>query len=268
MPETLKTLYGPAALITGASDGIGLAFAEALAAQGFDLVLVARREAVLAALARDLAQRHGIAVQILALDLSTPGAVAEVLARTVDRPIGLLVAAAGFGSVGAFLAQDIAVEANMVDVNCRAVVQLTHGLGQRMVQSGRGGIVLFGSLVGFQGAPWSATYAATKGFVQGFAEALTVELRPRGISVICVAPGPVGTGFAARSGMQMGQAETPQTVARVALAALPGGGTVRPGILAKGLGWSLGMLPRWARVRVIGQAMRGMTLKATDRSSP
>ncbi|WP_438702491.1 SDR family NAD(P)-dependent oxidoreductase [Tabrizicola sp.] len=147
----------------------------------------------------------------------------------------------------------------MVDLNCRAVVELTHGIGQRMASARKGGIVLFGSLVGFQGAPGSATYAATKGFVQGFAEGLAVELRPLGISVLSVAPGLVGTGFAARAGMRMGQAETPETVARVALAALPNGGTVRPGFLAKLLGWSLGTMPRWGRVRVLGQIMKGMT---------
>jgi uncharacterized protein len=150
----------------------------------------------------------------------------------------------------------------MVDVNCRSVVELTHGLSTRMVAQGRGGVVLFSSVVGFQGVPGSATYAATKGFVQGFAEGLAVELRPMGISVLSVAPGPVGTGFAARAGMQMGKAETPQTVARVALAALPGGGTVRPGFLAKLLGWSLAMLPRRGRVRLLGQIMKGMTPKA------
>jgi short-subunit dehydrogenase len=254
----LRRRYGPAALITGASDGIGRAFAGALAAQGFDLVLVARRETVLQALARDLARTHGIAVQVIAADLTAPGAVASLLDQTAGMPIGLVVAAAGFGSIGPFLEQSVATEANMVDLNCRSVVELTHGMGQRMVTDRRGGIILFSSLVGFQGAPLSATYAATKGFVQGFAEGLAVEMRPLGISVLSVAPGPVGTGFAARAGMQMGKAETPDTVARVALAALPGGGTVRPGFLAKFLGWSLGTMPRWARVRVLGQIMKGM----------
>lgn len=258
MTSDLKTRFGPTALITGASDGIGRAFAWALAAKGFDLVLVARREDVLQGLARDLADKHGVAVQVIAADLSTPQAVADLLTRTEGLPVGLLVAAAGFGSIGPFLDQDAATEANMVDLNCRSVVALTHGIATRMALARTGGIVLFGSLVGFQGVPGSATYAATKGFVQGFAEGLTVELRPQGISVLSVAPGPVGTGFAARAGMQMGQAETPETVARVALAALPSGGTVRPGFLAKLLGWSLATMPRWGRVRVLGQIMKGM----------
>lgn len=262
MTADLKRRFGPTALITGASDGIGRAFAENLAAQGLDLVLVARRGPVLQDLAASLHAMHGIKVQVIAADLSRPEAVTDVLAQTESLPIGLLVGAAGFGSIGPFLAQDVDTEVNMVDVNCRSVVALTHGIAGRMAKAGRGGVILFGSIVGFQGVPGSATYAATKGFVQGFAEGLAVELRPRGISVLSVAPGPVGTGFAARAGMQMGKAETPETVARVALAALPGGGTVRPGFLAKLLGWSLAMMPRWGRVRVLGQIMKGMQPKA------
>lgn len=133
----LKTRFGPAALITGAGDGIGRAFAEALAAEGLDLVLVARRETVLQGLARDLAAKHGVAVQVIAVDLSAPGAVTDLLARTAAVPIGLLVASAGFGSIGPFLDLDAGTEANMVDLNCRSVVELTHGLATRMAAQGK-----------------------------------------------------------------------------------------------------------------------------------
>lgn len=258
MADDLKSRFGPVALVTGASDGIGRAFAEALAAQGLDLVLIARRELVLAGLARDLTAKHGVAVTVITADLAAPGTVAEVLARTKDHSIGLLVAAAGFGSTGAFLDLDPATEAGMVDLNCRAVVELTHGLGLRMAAQGRGGIVLFSSVLGFSGVPFSATYAATKGFIQSFAEGLVVELRPRGISVLSVAPGPVGSGFAARLGMQMSVTDRPETVARAALAALAKGGTLRPGVMGKPLGWSLALLPRWGKARVLGQVMKAM----------
>ena len=264
MTSDLKTRFGPAALVTGASDGIGRAFAEALAVQGFDLVLMARREVVLEGLARDLMAKHGVTVTVIAADLSAPGAVTQTLARTEGQPIGLLVAAAGFGSTGAFLDLDPGTEASMVDLNCRAVVELTHGLGRRMAAQGQGGIVLFSSVLGFSGAPFSATYAATKGFIQSFAEGLAVELRPAGLSVLSVAPGPVGTGFAARAKMQVSRADTPETVARASLAALARGGTLRPGFMGKLLGWSLAMMPRWGRVRVLGQIMKGASRKAKD----
>jgi short-subunit dehydrogenase len=150
----------------------------------------------------------------------------------------------------------------MVNVNCRSVVELTHGLATRMAAQGRGGVVLFSSVLGFSGAPFSSTYAATKGFIQSFAEGLVVELRPVGISVLSVAPGPVGTGFAARAGMQMSMSDRPETVARASLAALARGGTLRPGVMGKLLGWSLAIMPRWGRVRVLGQIMKGASCKA------
>jgi short-subunit dehydrogenase len=256
--SALKRRFGPTALITGASDGIGRAFAVQLAEQGFDLILVARRGDVLQDMALDLGTRFGGDVRVLAMDLSNPSAVPELMSLTESAPVGLVVAAAGFGSIGPFLDQDVAAEINMVDLNCRSVVELAYAFGQRMAERRRGGIVLFGSLVGFNGAPLSATYAATKGFVQSFAEGIAAEMRPHGVSVLSVAPGPVGTGFAARAGMQMGQAATPEIVARSALAALGRRTTVRPGFLAKFLGWSLAMLPRWGRVQVMGIIMKGM----------
>ena len=229
----LKRRFGPTALITGASDGIGRAFAVQLAEQGFDLILVARRSDVLQDMASDLGTRFGGDVRVLAMDLSDPSAVPDLMSLTESTPVGLVVAAAGFGSIGPFLDQDMASEINMVDLNCRAVVELSYGFGQRMSASRRGGIVLFGSLVGFNGAPLSATYASTKGFVQSFAEGIAAEMRAHGVSVLSVAPGPVGTGFAARAGMQMGQAATPDMVARSALAALGRQTTAQAGFLGQ-----------------------------------
>ena len=256
--SSLRRRFGPTALITGASDGIGRAIAVQLAEQGFDLILVARGRTALRELALDLGVRFGSEVAVIPIDLSAPDAVATVLEETRGAQIGLVVAAAGFGSVGPFLHQDMASEINMVDLNCRSVVELAHGFGSRLAQQGRGGIVLFGSLLGFQGAPLSATYAATKGFVQSFAEGLAPELAAQGVSVLSVAPAQVGTGFAARAGMQMGKAATPEAVAKGALAALGKRGTVRPGFLAKFLGWSLAMLPRWGRVQIMGIIMKSM----------
>ena len=188
------------------------------------------------------------------------------MSLTENSHVGLVVAAAGFGSIGPFLDQDMTSEINMVDLNCRSVVELSYGFGSRMASAKRGGIVLFGSLLGFNGAPLSATYAATKGFVQSFAEGIAAEMRPQGVNVLSVAPGTVGTGFAARAGMQMGKAATPEMVARSALTALGRRTTVRPGFLAKFLGWSLAMLPRWGRVRLMGVIMKGMIGKDARRS--
>jgi uncharacterized protein len=146
--SSLQRRFGPTALVTGASDGIGRAIAVQLAEQGFDLILVARGHTALRELALDLEVRFGTETTVIPIDLSAPDAVATVLEETRGAQIGLVVTAAGFGSVGPFLHQDMASEINMVDLNCRSVVALSHGFASRMAQQGRGGIVLFGSLVG------------------------------------------------------------------------------------------------------------------------
>lgn len=255
----LRPAYGPWAVVTGASDGIGRAFAHELAAAGLDLVLVARREVVLQALAAELTHRHTIRVRVVAVDLADPAGPATLLAATDDLDVGLLVAAAGFGTSGPFLDGDLDAELDMLAVNCRAVAALSHAFGKRLAARGRGGLILMSSLVAFQGVPRAAHYAATKAYVQSLAEGLHHELAPRGVDVLASAPGPVHSGFAARAAMTMGLAQTPREVAVASLAALGRRATVRPGLLAKLLELSLKLLPRWGRVRMMAVVMRGMT---------
>jgi hypothetical protein len=255
----LRARYGPWAVVTGASDGIGREFARSLAEAGIDLVLVARRGDVLAALAAELGRTHGTKTRVLALDLAQPGEVVELGHATSDLDIGLLVAAAGFGTSGRFVDAPLVEELAMLDVNCRAVAALAHEFGRRFVARGRGGLVLLSSLLAFQGVPRAANYAATKAYVQSLAEGLRLELAADGVDVIAAAPGPIHSGFAARAAMTMGKAATPAAVARGTLAALGRRGTVRPGWLAKALEASLALLPRWGRARALGRVMRGMT---------
>jgi short-subunit dehydrogenase len=254
-----KTRYGKWAVITGASSGIGRATASELAASGLQLVLVARRRAELEQIAKDLSTRHGVETRVLAADLATATTLTQIETETKDLDVGLLVAAAGFGTAGNFLDAKLADELAMLDVNCRAVMQLSLHFGNRFAQRGRGGLILFGSLVGYQGTPRAAHYAATKAYVQTLAEALHVELAPKGVDVLSSAPGPVNSGFAARADMKMGTAETPETVARATLNALGKKMTVTPGALSKFLTWSLMTAPRGLRVRIMGRIMGGMT---------
>lgn len=248
--------YGPWAVVTGASDGIGREFARALAKEGFKLVLVARRRQALESLAKELTSTE---VRVVDVDLATGEGLARVEAETRDLDVGLLVASAGFGTSGAFLDNAREAELSMIDVNCRAVAALTHAFGHRLVKRGRGGLVLLSSLVAFQGVRHAANYAATKAWVQAFAEGLALELGPLGVDVLACAPGPVRSGFGARANMQMSMAATPDVVANATLAALGRSGTVRPGFLSKLLEWSLMFLPRWGRVRVMSLVMGGMT---------
>jgi hypothetical protein len=255
----LRDRFGPVALVTGASDGIGRALAEALAAEGFGLILVARRADALAGVAAGLAARHGVMAEVVAADLGTEAGVAAAIAAADGRDVGLLVAAAGFGAAGPLVDAELAPELDMLRVNCAAVLALAHCFGGRFARRGRGGIVLMSSLLAFQGVPGAANYAATKAYVQSLAEGLRVELGPRGVAVIAAAPGPVRSGFAARAGMRMGLAGTPEAVARETLAALGRRTTVRPGWLSKALEASLALLPRAGRTRVLARVMAGMT---------
>jgi hypothetical protein len=247
-------------VVTGASDGIGREFARSLAKVGFKVVVVARRRSALDALARELS---GTEVRVVDADLATTESVARVEEATRSLDIGLLVASAGFGTSGRFLDNPLDAELSMIDVNCRAVAAMAHGFGRRLVTRGRGGIILFSSLVAFQGVRHAANYAATKAWVQSFAEGLSLELKPLGVDVLACAPGPVRSGFGERANMQMSMAVTPDTVAAASLAALSRRGTVRPGFLSKFLEWSLMFLPRWGRVRIMSMVMGGMTKHQT-----
>jgi short-subunit dehydrogenase len=260
----LRERFGPVALVTGASDGIGRAFAEHLAADDLDLILVARRAEKLAALAADLAGRHGIDCTIVPADLATAEGVAATGDAAASRDVGLLVAAAGYGTSGPFLDADLAAELDMIDVNCRGVVALCHRVGAQLVARQRGGIVLMSSIVAFQGVAGAANYAATKAFIQTFAEGLGRELKPQGVAVLAVAPGPVRSGFEARAGMRMSRTDTPADVAAGALRALGRRRTVRPGSLSKLLGLSLATLPRALRTRILSGAMADMTAHRND----
>lgn len=234
----------------------GKAFARSLAREGFKLALVARRKEALEELARELSATETLVIDA---DLSTTDGVAKVERETASLDVGMLVASAGFGTSGAFLERDVREELSMIAVNCQSVVSLAHTIGRKLVARGRGAIVLLSSLVAFQGVENAANYAATKAWVQTFAEGLARELEPRGVRVLSVAPGPVASGFGARADMRMSRTVTADTVARESLAALSRGGTVRPGWLSKLLEWSLAMLPRWGRVRVLSMVMGGMT---------
>lgn len=255
----LRARYGPWAVVTGASSGIGRELALNLAEAGLNLVLVARSRGALEALAADLTARRGVETRVVSADLAQPAGSETVAAATRDLDVGLLIAAAGFGTSGPFLEATLGEELEMLGVNCRAVIELSLHFGKRFAERRRGGIVLMSSIVGFQGTPNAAHYAATKAYVQTFAEALHGELAPLGVDVLASAPGPVASGFAARADMKLGAALTPAEVAGPTLDALGRRATVLPGRLSKLLRHSLAPLPRWVQVRIMGSVMGGMT---------
>jgi short-subunit dehydrogenase len=251
--------YGPWAIVTGASEGIGRAIAADLAQRGLNLVLVARREDRLQSLASEFERAHQVQCRIVAIDLGKREAVSVLLQETELLDVGLVAACAGYGTSGRFLDIPIANELDMLDVNCRAVLEMTYALGRRLAYRGKGGIILISSIVAFQGVQNAANYAATKAYIQTLAEGITDELATQGVEVLVATPGPVESGFAGRARMMMGKAADPALVARETLNALGKSRSVRPGLLAKILIGSLSTLPRFGRRIVMGQIMKGFT---------
>ena len=183
------------ALITGASAGIGEAFARRLAKGGHDLVLVARRRDRMEKLAAELSEAHGVEADVVETDLADDSAVATVEERLRRGDIDLLVNDAGFGTRGEFAGLPIERELEELDVNVRALMRLTHAALGPMVGRGRGAVINVASTGAFQPVPHMATYAATKAFVLHFSEALHEEVKGKGVTVTCLCPGAVKTEF-------------------------------------------------------------------------
>lgn len=261
-----RTRYGPWALVTGASDGIGRAFAFALASRGINLVLVARRHVVLEQISRDLTKTYRVQTQVVSADLSSGSEVERVLSEVDGVDIGLLVASAGFGTSGRFTESNIETELNMVDVNVRSVLAMTKHFSQQLSTRGRGGIILLSSFFAFQGVPYSANYAATKAYIQTLAEGLRIELSPQGVDVLASAPGPTASGFAARAAMSKPpMMDTAEEVAERTLRALGRRTTVRPGRVAQMMGIGLALLPRSIRTRLLANIIGGLARPSAGR---
>lgn len=217
--------YGPVALVTGASSGIGRAFAIELAARGLDLVLIARRGDRMEELATGLRAAHGTEVRILAEDLADPGAPGRILEAVRDLDIGMVINNAGFGTKGAFELGDAHTVAAMQLVNCHAPTQLAHGLVPGLRRRGRGGLLFTSSVEGLIGCPYSAVYSATKAYLVALGEALWGELTPAGIDVLTLCPGATDTEAPVLQGIDpatLRNLMTPEAVVASALAQLGG----------------------------------------------
>lgn len=184
-------------LITGASSGIGEAFARRLAAEKHNLVLVARSEEKLRALCDELAGNHDVTCRYFAIDLLEAGADVELFDKTENDGLEIdwLINNAGFGSSGDFATLDLERELEIIDLNVSALVALTHRFLQKMRERKRGTIINVSSAAGFQPIPFMATYAASKAFVSSFSEAIAEENRPFGIQILALCPGSTKTNF-------------------------------------------------------------------------
>jgi short-subunit dehydrogenase len=250
------------ALVTGASSGLGTAFARRLAADGTRrLVLVGRDAERLQALAQELASSNGATAEPVVCDLADAAQSGALAARVRESPPDLLVNNAGFGHYGDFERLSIQALAASIDVNVRALVELSHAYVGAMRPRGRGSLLQVASTVAFLPVPYEAVYAASKAFVLSFSEALAEELRGTGIRVRCICPGLVDTQFAARAGLTHQVAPRrgadPARVAATALATFDRGGVTHFDRAAlQAAARAARLAPRRMVSRLAGQWMR------------
>lgn len=202
---SVKDLKGKRALVTGASSGIGAAFAKQLAARGADVVIAARRQAELDALAETLRKAHGVTVDVIAIDLGTAGAAAELFARTegAGTPIDIVINNAGFGEHQWFVDQQWERVAQQLQLNIVTLTEMSHRFGNAMAARGRGHIMNVASIGAYTPTPTYATYSAGKAYVRDFTEAIAFELAPRGVRVCSLCPGGTETEFHQVSGQKI-----------------------------------------------------------------
>lgn len=192
--------FGPWALITGASSGIGREFARQLAANGLNLVLTARRQPILDDVGTDLADRYGIQYRCVPVDLATTGFLNPIIDATDDLDIGLVVSNAGDMILGEFLTNTHDSLLQEMRVNAETHLGLAHHFGHRLVQRGRGGILLVSSIAGLQPVPFIANYSAAKAYVLTLGQAIHHELAPKGVHVTVLVPGATNTPMLTRFG--------------------------------------------------------------------
>jgi short-subunit dehydrogenase len=266
---------GKTALITGASSGIGEAFAQALAARGMNLVLVARSEDKLRAMAQQLSGQHGICADVVPADLSLEDAAQEVYRRTQELGVSvdLLVNNAGFGTYGHFETSSSQREHEEIMLNITALVDLTHAFVPAMVDRKDGGVINVASIAAFQPLPYQAVYGSSKAFVLSFSLALWGEYRKQGVRVVALCPGPTATNFFTILGADevpmLSKMHTPEAVVMAGLRALEQG---RP-YAVEGRRNAFGaqvthMTPLALTTRVFARVMRPRKKEATPVAEP
>jgi short-subunit dehydrogenase len=268
---TLLERYGPWAIVTGASSGIGDAFARGLASEGFDLVLVARRKERLEALAAELREPDGGGrnVEVLELDLTRANFIEAITTCCEERDIGLVVSNAGAGAKGPFDETPLEQKHAMLELNCRAPMILADTFIPRFKQRGRGGLIITSSIESVVGFPYSATYAATKAFATALGEGLWGELDGSGVDVLVLEPGSTDTETLALQGMNakdMAGLMQPASVARTALDRLGRGPVVIAGRMNRLLMGMLSWLPRKMAIRAVGKGIKDAIEKGRART--
>jgi len=261
MRTTFASKYGPWALVTGASKGLGAEFCRQLAARGMDLVMVASHEDALLAQSAAIERRYGVKTQTITLDLGIDGFMARLTPLTADLDIGLLVSNAAVSDVGPFLKTTSEYLTRQMRVNSLAGLLLARHYGALMAERGRGGVILMSSGSAQHGTPYSANYAATKAFNLILAESLWYEFKPHGIDVLGVLAGATRTeGWLANKPKPDRLVPVMRAKPTVAAALRTLGRTpsVAPGVINR-LGYAaMGLMTRGRAVKILGASMNKM----------
>ena len=265
--ENFQTRYGPWAIVAGASEGIGAAYAEELAARGLNLILIARRAEVLQSLASGLSQNYLVEIKTIALDLSTSHAAEQILSAAQDVQVGLLIYNAAFSAIGSFLERPMEDHLKEIHTNALTPLKLIYLFAEGMLARRCGGLILMSSLSAFQGSAYISTYAATKAFNIVLAEGLWEEWRERGVDVLVCVSGAVKTPNYVASEPEptdgLGDITMdPDQVVRETLRALGRGPYVIPGKINRMSSFVIRhLLPRKVAVKMMGRILRGMYVK-------
>lgn len=223
--------YGPWAIVTGASSGIGVSFAKLLAEKGLNIVLIARREDRLKKLAEQLERDYQVATRVIAIDLAREDFLERLKPQLADLEIGMLINNAGFATSGNFLSNTVEDELKMLNLNCRAPLLLSHTYGKKMLERKRGGIIFVASTAAFMGIPSMSHYAATKSYDLLLGEGLSHELRKEGVDVLAVCPGETNTEFHDVATLKKVMPMNPDRVVEIALKRLSHRSAVTTGIM-------------------------------------
>ena len=258
--------YGPWALVTGASSGIGAEFAKKLAEKGLNLVLVARRKEILELKSTQLKKRYGIEVMPIELDLTQEGAV-EKLAKMIKKlDIGLVVPNAGMITYGSFIKTSLEEQEKLLKLNAIVPMQMTHIFGERLAKRGKGGIILLSSTFAYQAVPYFANYAASKSYILYLAEALHYELSDKGVKVLALSPGLTDTEMPSKIPMDFSKMPMkimkPEAVVKTAMKGLCHN---KSSIVAGGMNKMMAaMSQRMMRRAGVASMFGGMNKKAMD----
>jgi len=255
----LHARYGPWALVTGASSGIGQEFAARLAAAGINVAMVARRRAALEKTAAELSGKHSVTCRVIEMDLSEPGAAARLAEAVADLEIGLLVANAGTGWIGRFDLQAPESHASLIRLHCEMHVELTARLLPAMKKRGRGGVIIVSSMGGLVPLPYYAVYSGTKALLQNWGEAIALEMRGTGVDIQVLAPGDTKTGFQEVAGEMSTKWSSVADVVSDSLSGLGRKSVVIPGLENRLSLFAQRFLPRRFFLDIVAKRQREQT---------